>query len=63
MNDGVQACYADTFSVLTVKFDPAKNPKLESGLYTGKFDILAKGWHNQNYSKVIPIIMPPENCT
>ncbi|KAB8037946.1 hypothetical protein GCL60_12300 [Silvanigrella paludirubra] len=55
MNDGIQSCYSDTLSVLTVKFDPIKNPGLENGLYTGKFEILAKGWHNPDFEKVITI--------
>ncbi len=62
MNDGI-TCPSDKpdFSGLIVKYEAAKNPKLENGLYTGRFEILAKGWHNPKYEKVLPIEFKIEN--
>ncbi len=54
MNDAA-ICYSNFASALTVKFDQAKNPTLEAGKYTAKFNILAKGWHNSSYSKPIAL--------
>lgn len=51
MNDGA-ICYNNFGSVLNVKFDSTKNPNLAEGLYTGKFEILAKGWHVDFAEKV-----------
>lgn len=62
MNDGI-TCPSDKpdFSSLIIKYEAAKNPKLENGLYTGSFEILAKGWHNPKYEKVLPIEFKIEN--
>ena len=54
MNDAA-ICYSNFASALTVKFDPSKNTNLAAGKYTAKFNILAKGWHNSKYSKIISL--------
>jgi len=58
MNNGIN-CFSNQlqktfyYSVLNVKFDPTKNKYLKEGLYTGKFSILAKGWHLENFTEQI----------